>query len=94
LRRRCNPVLPPALSRRIANELSKEFAHQAELEHAAALPITVMLAPDEVGKAKIELGFIGEYGGPGLVVGMHVAMQSLTPKRVLCAHRLRRIPLV
>jgi hypothetical protein len=57
--RRCNPVLPPALSRRIANELGKEFAQQAELEHAAALPITVMLAPDDVGKAKLELGFIG-----------------------------------
>jgi hypothetical protein len=55
----CNPVLPPALSYRIAMELGKEFSRQAELEHAAGLPITVMLADTAVGKAKLELGFIG-----------------------------------
>jgi hypothetical protein len=55
----CNPCLPPAMSYRIANELAKEFARQAELEHAAGLPITVMLSDTAVGKAKLELGFIG-----------------------------------
>ena len=54
-----NPVLPPTLSRRIAAELGREFANQAELEQRAQLPITVMLGVDEVGTAKLELGFIG-----------------------------------
>jgi hypothetical protein len=49
------------MSRRIANELAKEFANQAQLEQAASLPCTVMIAPDDVGKAKIELGFIGAF---------------------------------
>jgi hypothetical protein len=46
------------MSRRIADDLSQEFARQAELERAAGLPVTVMLSHDEVGKAKMEIGFI------------------------------------
>jgi hypothetical protein len=49
------------MSRRIANELAKEFSNQAQLEQAASLPCTVMIAPDDIGKAKIELGFIGAF---------------------------------
>jgi hypothetical protein len=51
----CNPLLPPPISRRIAADLSREFAAQAELERAAGLPITVMLASDEVSRAKLEV---------------------------------------
>jgi hypothetical protein len=57
----CNPLLPPAVSRRIAGDLSREFAAQAQRERAAGMPITVMLADDDVGKAKLESGFI-DYG--------------------------------
>ena len=53
-----NPLLPPAMSRRIACELSREFSSQAELERAADLPVTVMLADDDVAKAKMEAGFL------------------------------------
>jgi hypothetical protein len=56
-----NPLLPPAMSRRIADELSREFANQAALERAASLPVTVMLpqsADDAAGKARMELGFL------------------------------------
>jgi hypothetical protein len=56
-----NPLLPPSMSRRIADELSREFANQAVLERAASLPVTVMLpqsADDAAGKAKMELGFL------------------------------------
>jgi hypothetical protein len=55
----CNPLLPPAMSRRIAADLSREFGKQAETERAAGMPVTVMLASDEVAKAKLEIGFIG-----------------------------------
>jgi hypothetical protein len=54
----CNPLLPPAMSQRIANELSQEFARQAALERAASLPVTVMLADTDSEKAKMECGFI------------------------------------
>ena len=57
------PLFPPAMSRRIADELSREFASQAERERAENLPVTVMVAADEVGKAKMEVGFI-DYGAP------------------------------
>jgi hypothetical protein len=69
----CNPCLPPAMSYRIANELGKEFARQAEMEHAAGLPITVMLSDTAVGKAKLELGFIG--APPGINAG-HVWLNA------------------
>jgi hypothetical protein len=55
----CNPLLPPPVSRRIAADLSREFSRQAELERAAGLPVTVMLAHDDAGRAKLEIGFIG-----------------------------------
>jgi hypothetical protein len=57
----CNPLFPPAMSRRIADELAVEFSRQAELERAAGLPVTVMVAGDDTAKAKLELGFI-DYG--------------------------------
>jgi hypothetical protein len=53
--RRCNPLLPPLISRRIAADLSREFASQAAAEKAAGMPITVMLGADEVAKAKLEV---------------------------------------
>jgi hypothetical protein len=43
------------MSRRIAEELSQEFARQAELERAAGLPITVMVAHNDAEKAKMEV---------------------------------------
>ena len=54
----CNPLLPFALSRRIAGELETEFANQAALERAAGLPVSVMLSPDTPSKARNEIGFI------------------------------------
>jgi len=48
----CNPLFPPPMSRRIADQLSTEFSRQAERERSEGLPITVMLAHDDVGKAK------------------------------------------
>jgi hypothetical protein len=54
----CNPLLPFALSRRIAGELETEFANQAAMERAAGLPVSVMLSPDTPSKARNELGFI------------------------------------
>ncbi len=51
----CNPLLPPALSMRIANTLGREFDAQAEAERAAGLPVTVMLAHDMGSKAKMEV---------------------------------------
>jgi hypothetical protein len=49
----CTPLFPPPVSRRISDELSVEFARQAELERAQGLPVTVMIAHDDVGKAKV-----------------------------------------
>ena len=54
----CCPLLPPAMSRRIADDLSREFAAQADAERAACLPVTVMEAADELQKARMELGFL------------------------------------
>lgn len=53
----CCPLLPPAISRRIACALAEEFEGQAALERAKALPITVCLAPDMRSKAQLEIGF-------------------------------------
>jgi cAMP-specific phosphodiesterase 4 len=55
----CNPLFPPPMSRRIAEDLSREFAAQAALECAAGMPVSVMLAADDVAKAKMEVGFLG-----------------------------------
>jgi hypothetical protein len=57
----CNPLLPPALSRRIAATLSQEFEAQAAAESAAGVPVSVMLAADDAAKAKMEIGFL-DYG--------------------------------
>jgi hypothetical protein len=53
-----NPLLPAAVSQRIATELSREFEGQAKLEREASLPITVMQAVDDEQKSKMEIGFI------------------------------------
>ena len=76
----CNPVLPPPLSYRIANQLAKEFARQAELEQAAGLPITVMISDTDVGKAKLELGFIGAKRVAANAQVTHLTQQTL-PRR-------------
>jgi hypothetical protein len=49
----CNPLFPPPMSRRIASELALEFSRQAELERQQGLPITVMVAADDVAQAKV-----------------------------------------
>ncbi len=59
----CNPLFPPAMSRRIAADLGREFAAQAELERAAGMPVTVMLADTDAAKAQLEVGFI-DFGAP------------------------------
>jgi len=70
-----NPLLPPSLSRRIAYDLSREFEAQAEQERQAGLPVTVMLAADDAGKAKLELGFL-EY----VVRPLYVSLAQCVPK--------------
>jgi hypothetical protein len=49
----CCPLLPPQMSRRVAGDLSREFAAQAVRERAAALPVTVMEASNDISKAKM-----------------------------------------
>jgi hypothetical protein len=58
----CNPLFPPAMSRRIADDLGREFAAQAAKERAAGMPVTVMLASDDVARGRMEASFI-EYVG-------------------------------
>ena len=70
-----NPLLPPPLSRRIANDLAREFEAQAEQERQAGLPVTVMLASDDVAKAKLELGFL-EY----VVRPLYVTLAAVAPR--------------
>jgi hypothetical protein len=60
----CCPLLPPALSRRIAGDLSREFAAQAARERAAGMPVTVMDAPTELAKAKMEVRAGARQAGP------------------------------
>jgi hypothetical protein len=79
----CNPLLPPAMSQRIVQQLSHEFARQAALERSAELPVTVLLAHDPVSTAKGEISFI-DYGacrmcGAGIAVAHAVcAPRALT----------------
>jgi hypothetical protein len=54
----CNPLFPPAMSRRIADDLGREFAAQAAKERAAGMPVTVMLAADDVARGRMEASFI------------------------------------
>jgi hypothetical protein len=61
------PLLPPALSQRIAGDLSREFAAQAALERAAGMPVTVMEATTALAKAKMEIGFLGACAQRGLL---------------------------
>jgi hypothetical protein len=71
----CNPLLPPPMSRRIAADLSREFSAQADTERAAGMPVTVMLASDEVAKAKLEVGFIGAPSSAVRGARMHAHQQ-------------------
>ena len=80
----CNPLLPPPVSRRIAGDLSREFAAQAQRERAAGMPVTVMLADDDLGKAKLESGFL-DYGPCPLLTHAHLASQLLTIRSPFCA---------
>jgi hypothetical protein len=56
--RRHNPLLPASMSQRIASELSREFAAQAQQEQAAGLPVTVMLAHTDLQRGQLEVSFI------------------------------------
>lgn len=46
------------MSKRTALAVSQEFDAQAAREKELGLPVTVMVADTEYGKAKMELGFI------------------------------------
>lgn len=50
----CNPVLPPVMSRRIAESLGVEFDRQAQREREQGLQVTVMLANNELKKGEEE----------------------------------------
>ena len=86
----CTVLLPPAMSRRVADSLSDEFSRQAELERAEGLPITVMVAHDEAGKAKMELGFI-DYVCKPLYVKLAAVCPVLGPHCLSCLDRNREM---
>jgi hypothetical protein len=71
----CNPLLPPPLSRRLATDLGREFAAQADAERAAGLPVTVMLASDDAARARLEMGFIEFCVRP-----LYVTLAALAPR--------------
>lgn len=50
-----NPLAPPDVSRRTALAVSAEFDAQASRERELGLPVTVMVADSEYGKAKMEV---------------------------------------
>ncbi len=70
----CTPLLPPPASARVCDDLAREFTAQAERERAAGLPVTVMLAPDALAQAKMELGFIDYVVRP-----LYVQLAALLP---------------
>jgi len=57
----CCPLMPPPVSQRVADDLSREFAAQAAKERRAGLPVSVMLADGDAAKARMEIGFL-DYG--------------------------------
>ncbi len=73
------PLLPPALSQRVAGDLSREFAAQADRERAAGQPVTVMEAATELAKAKMEAGFLG-----ACLCAQRAACGACLCKRVCC----------
>ena len=75
----CNPLLPFALSRRIAGELETEFANQAAMERAAGLPVSVMLSLDTPSKARNEIGFI-----KAVVKPLYRTLADLSPALRAC----------
>ena len=75
----CNPLKPHAVSRRIAIDLGREFAAQAELEAAAGLPVSVMLSPSEVTRATNEVGFISAVVSP-----LYKTLAELAPPLAVC----------
>jgi hypothetical protein len=83
----CCPLLPPPLSRRISGDLSREFEAQAAAERAAHLPVSVMEAPTELAKAKMEIGFLGARLRRASFVGRQRARACLACVRA-CAQRV------
>jgi len=74
----CNPLLPPAMSRRIAERLGVEFEGQAAMERAADLQVTVMLAPEPAKKADMECGCASPAPSPLPVIIRILAAQPPT----------------
>jgi hypothetical protein len=70
-----NPLRPPSLSARIAEDLQREFEAQAARELVAGLPVTVMTAANQADKAKMELGFL-EF----VVAPLFVTLASVVPR--------------
>ncbi len=79
----CNPLLPFAVSRRIAGELEAEFTQQAARERAQGLPVSVMLAPDPRSKARNELGFI-----KAVVAPLYCTLADVSPPLRACLARI------
>lgn len=52
------PLLPPELSRRVAESLSLEFSSQADMERAMGLPVSVVAAASPEAKAAQEISFV------------------------------------
>jgi hypothetical protein len=80
----CTPLFPPAVSARVTEELSAEFSRQAELERAAGLPVTVMLATDALSKAKMESGFISFAVRPLYVTLVRAARHACEMRACVC----------
>lgn len=53
-----SPLQAPALDRKLAQQVSAEFARQAEAERAAGVAVTVLDASTPLGLATMEMGFV------------------------------------
>lgn len=73
----CNPVLPPRMSRRIADSLGEEFDQQAALERGAGLQVTVMLATNDLKKADmVRSGPLRGHANPQARSGPEFSLQG------------------
>jgi hypothetical protein len=79
------PLLPPPLSQRIAGELAREFAAQAEQEAALRLPVTVMQARTELELAQLEIGFIDF-----VIVPVYTQLAAICPPLSGCLARIEQ----